>query len=317
MKLPTRAMVCSASPDYINNNSILRKYVYSGFVELLGSTSVLESTLDSAVFNANIFNPDFIIIFGSCMPYSVDYNALKIYAIKNNKIIIFWLHDDPYEFDFNEKIYDYADYIFTNDKWASYHIKQKFDKVHHLPLAADYSSHYREIKSSFDRDIFFCGVGFPNRNIFMRELSKVAGDLSIFVVGEGWDTSVEFCNNARIPNNELPDWQSCSLVTINLGRRFNLANDRYQLDPTTPGPRTFETAMSGCTQIALDDCIEMGDYFDDSQIITVKNAKELVSKVNYLKSNIDLRNQYAINAQNHTIHHHSYVKRAQFILDVI
>lgn len=317
MMAAQKVLICSASPDAVNNNSILRKYVFTGFADILGQENVLESALESSVFAAKNFHPDLILIFGSCMPSVVDYTSLKIYAIENNIKILFWLHDDPYEFDYNDKIYNFADYIFTNDKWAYYHIKQKHKKVFHLPLAADMTSHYREIKSSFDRDLFFCGVGFPNRNIFMREVSEVIGDLSIFVVGEGWDESVPFCNNHRIQNSQLPDWQSCSLVTINLGRRFNLANDKYQLDPTTPGPRTFETAMSGSLQIALDDCIELNDYYNDSQIIVVKNAKEMIDLVRYLKSNVNIRNDYAKNAQDHTIKHHTYASRAKYILEVV
>ena len=36
-----------------------------------------------------------------------------------------------------------------------------------------------------------------------------------------------------------------------MGRDLHLANRRYQLDPSTPGPRTFEAAMAGTVQALL------------------------------------------------------------------
>jgi spore maturation protein CgeB len=95
------------------------------------------------------------------MPSSCDYTGLRSYCSSSSAALAFWLHDDPYEFDFNYKVYQYADFIFSNDKWAAVHIDRP--NVFHLPLAADPKVHFRPINSNMDRDVFFCGVAFPNR----------------------------------------------------------------------------------------------------------------------------------------------------------
>ena len=48
--------------------------------------------------------------------------------------LAFWLHDDPYEFDYGPKAEALAGHIFTNDRWALPHYRHA--SVSHLPLAA-------------------------------------------------------------------------------------------------------------------------------------------------------------------------------------
>ena len=158
MSLALKVLVCSASSDEINQNSVLRGYVRRGFAEILPDDHVMNCSAEYAVEAVNRFHPELVVVFGSCMPASCEFNGLRTYCSRSGASLVFWLHDDPYEFDFNYKIFQYADFIFSNDKWAVTHINHP--NVFHLPLAADPMAHFMDIRNEMDRDVFFCGVGF-------------------------------------------------------------------------------------------------------------------------------------------------------------
>ena len=118
-----KVLICSASPDQVNQNAMLRNYVGRGFSEILTEDLVMTSSLDYAVEAAKTFHPDLVVVFGSCMPASADYTGLRGYCSRKGAVLVFWLHDDPYEFDFNYKIYQYADFVFSNDGPISVKLK--------------------------------------------------------------------------------------------------------------------------------------------------------------------------------------------------
>lgn len=308
-----KVLVCSASLDALNHNNLLRNHLARGFEEFLDSNSVLETSLDGAVNIAKIFHPDLIVVFGSCMPESSNFLELRGYCSRSSSALVFWLHDDPYEFDFNPKIYKYADFIFSNDRWATTHIAHP--KVFHLPLAADPKTHFREIGSSMERDLFFCGVGFDNRIQLLRDFSNSLKPYNVEVFGDMWPIDINFCKNKRINNLEISDLYQKSLITLNLGRVFNLANRRYMLDPTTPGPRTFEAAMSGAVQSIQYLTPEISEYYEiDSEILVFDTAADLIQQLKKMKNSPNIRREIAIRSQKRTLEFHTYKNRAEKII---
>jgi spore maturation protein CgeB len=259
MSVAMKVLICSASPDRLNTNAALLHYVGRGFGEILPQECVMTCSYDYAVEAAKGFHPGLVVVFGSCMPACCDYTGLKNYCVENGAKLAFWLHDDPYEFDSNEKIYSYADFIFSNDKWAVTHIDHP--RAFHLPLAADPQAHFRPVGGRMDRDLFFCGVGFPNRQQLLTDCAELLSPFSVEVYGDQWLNTLSFCENTRLPNESLPDYYASSLATLNMGRRFNLANSRYQLDAGTPGPRTFEAAMAGARSVRLSGRPGIGELF--------------------------------------------------------
>ena len=311
-----KVLVCSASPDQVNNNSVLRGYVGRGFSELLPEGQVITCSLDYAVEAARRHHPELIVVFGSCMPASCDYTGLKTYCSRSGAALVFWLHDDPYEFDFNYKIYQYADFIFSNDKWATVHINRP--NVFHLPLAADPQTHFRSLRSEMERDVFFCGVGFQNRQQLLIDCAESLIPFRVEVLGAEWPEALNFCHNTRVSNEKLPNFYSNSLVTLNIGRRFNLANTKYQLDATTPGPRTFEAAMAGGVQCAYLEGLELADYFKfGEEILVFDSPSELCTLIDELRSDPLRRNQIAEKSQARAIRDHTYAARAKVILSKI
>jgi len=308
-----KVLVSSASPDRVNYNAVLRHYVGEGFAQVLGADCVMTCSLDHSSEAARRFQPDLVLVFGSCMPDSCDYTALRTYCGRSGASLAFWLHDDPYEFDFNFKIYGYADIIFSNDRWAAEHINHP--RVVHLPLAADHNAHFREIKDEFARDLFFCGAGFSNRISLLADCAPLIRSRRVEVLGSDWPASLNFCQNQRVPNASLPDYYASSRLTLNVGRRFNLANSKYQLDASTPGPRTFEAAMSGAVQCMYFEGAEILDYFvADREILLFDSPSELKNLLEEMEAAPDRRRAVAVAAQRRVLAEHTYAARARKIL---
>ena len=310
-----KVLVTSASPDSVNSNAVLREFVGSGFSGLLTEKNVFCCSLDYAVEAVKFYRPDLIVVFGSCMPDCCDYTSLRNYCIKGSAEMVFWLHDDPYEFDYNYKIFNYANYIFSNDKWAVIHMDHP--RVFHLPLAASEKTHYRPIRTEFERDLFFCGVCFSNRRQLLLDYSNDLSEFNFEVFGADWPISLAFCKNSRISNESLPDYYAHSIATLNLGRRFNLANNKYQLDPTTPGPRTFEAAMAGAVQCYHYVTPEIFDYFNNNEILIFDSVQELKDILLRLINDISYRNRIAFASQSRALKDHTYVNRAQYIMNTV
>ncbi|BDB25192.1 glycosyltransferase [Cupriavidus sp. P-10] len=308
-----KVLVCSASPDRVNHNAVLRNYVARGFEGVLQPGHVIATSLDSAVESAKRFRPDLIVVFGSCMPDSCDYTGLRTYCARSGASLVFWLHDDPYEFDFNYKIYRYADMIFSNDRWAAQHFDHP--RVGHLPLAADRDAHFRPVGQDIARDVFFCGVGFPNRRQLVADCVPLLGNFKVEILGAEWDTALPFCRNERVHNEALPDLYASSRVTLNIGRRYNLANSRYSLDASTPGPRTFEAAMAGAVQCTYFEGPELLDHFDvGSEMLIFDSPAELAELVESMAGEPERRRSIAQAAQDRALRDHTYEARARSML---
>lgn len=312
-----RVLVCGASPDSINNNAQLRRYVGEGFGERLGGDAVRTCSLEVAEYCAEEFEPQLIVVFGSCMPATGVYHGLKNYCLRKNATLSFWLHDDPYEFDFNYKILDVADLIFSNDRWAVTHYQHP--QVHHLPLAASKADHFRRLRGAKERDVFFCGVGFANRVTLLRDCRSSFAGAHVEVLGAEWPSDLRFARNERVENQSLPDYYASSLITLNIGRRFDLANERFSLDAPTPGPRTFEAAMAGTVQCMFVEGLEIYDYFDpdNGEILLFDSPVELARHVEMLRATPEVAATIAAAAQARALSEHTYGHRAARILSLV
>jgi spore maturation protein CgeB len=311
-----KVLVSSASPDRVNHNAVLRNYVARGFSDVVGGEKVMYCSLDLAETAVQHFKPDLVLVFGSCMPDSSDYNALRQYCTRSAATLAFWLHDDPYEFDFNYKLYQYADVIFSNDRWAVTHYDHP--RVFHLPLAADPNAHFKPLNRTIERDVFFCGVGFENRRLLLADCKEIFKDRSVEIYGAEWPDNLDFCANKRLDNIVLPDFYSSSLVTLNIGRRFNLANNRYQLDPSTPGPRTFEAALSGAVQCMFVEGLEITEYFmPDKEIFLFDSPSALKAIIEKLIEIPEVHRSVSQASQQKAMQHHTYKHRVMRILECI
>jgi spore maturation protein CgeB len=307
-------LISGASPDSINNNATLRGYVANGFKGLPGVTGVQACSLESATTLARTTRPDLIVVFGSCMPSVCHYLDLKQVALDTGACVAFWLHDDPYEFDYSQKIIPLADIVFSNDRWSSTHYDHP--NVHHLPLAADLDAHFQEPGQAKSRDVFFCGVGFANRIQLLRDCASSLDGFRVEILGAEWPGDLPFATNRRVPNADLPGLHATSLVTLNMGRRLDLANERFKLDASTPGPRTFEAAAAGTVQCMFVEGLEIDDYYSErnGEILLFDSPAELRRHVEMLLDDGKRAAAIAMAAQQRTLRDHTYRNRAEAIL---
>jgi len=313
---PTKVLITGASPDNENRNTVLRSYVAEGFCEVLGAGAVTHVPMEVALPAAKRHRPDLILCFGSCMPDDADYLALRQHCDASGAILAFWLHDDPYEIDFNYRISGLADVVFSNDRWATEHYNHPH--AYHLPLAASRVAHWRPISPLKDIGIFFCGVAFGNRIRLVKDLSHVLQKHDTRIMGDQWSEDLPFARNRRLSNEELSRKYSRSLVTLNMGRDFHYANDRYQLDPSTPGPRTFEAAMAGTTQMYFVESLEIADYYaPHKEIVLYNSVAEFERKVQALMADAAGCMAIAAAAQARTIADHTYTHRARAIIGTV
>lgn len=310
-------LIAGASPDSINNNAVLREYVANGFRANSDVERVAACSLESATLAARATSPDLIVVFGSCMPDEASYLPLKQAAMDADALMVFWLHDDPYEFDYAVKIVSLADMIFSNDKWTVTHYPHPH--VIHLPLAADHHAHFRSYCPGKSRDVFFCGVGFGNRIQLLRDCSPQLSQFKVEVLGDGWPDDLSIATNRRVPNDALPGMYASSLITLNIGRRHNLANERFNLDASTPGPRTFEAAAAGTVQCLFVEGLEIDDYYSEAngEILLFDSPTELGHHIEMLKDDPITARNIALAAQARTRHDHTYRNRAEIILKAV
>ena len=249
------------------------------------------------------------------MPDDADYIDLRRYCDKSGTLLAFWLHDDPYEFDFSYRIADVADVIFSNDKWAARHYNHPY--AYHLPLAASHSAHWRPLGQAKDIGIFFCGVAFGNRIRLVKDMKRVLQKFNTRILGDQWpESELPFAKNRRLTNEELSRNYARASITLNMGRDFNYANKRYALDPSTPGPRTFEAAMAGTTQMYFVESLEIEEYYaPGKEIILYNSVAEFDQKVTALLDDASACAAIAAASQARTVMDHTYARRSQVIID--
>ena len=309
-----RVLVVGASPDQLNSNTHIRSYVVNGFKSYLGRDFAREVSLEHAENAIRSWTPNIVVIFGSCMPDVSGYLGIKKLCKSLEVPIAFWLHDDPYEFDYSPKVERIADWIFSNDRWASMHYNS--DNVFHLPLAGCPETHFRDWSSQKKHQIFFCGVAFPNRIQLISDLSGILSKHTTYICGRGWPQENEYIQNKILSNKEVTDLVSSSTVTINIGRNFNLANNRFQLDPSTPGPRTFEAAMSGSVQLYFSDSLEIADYFTpNKEILLFDSPNSFKLHIEKMLDQPEEAKNIALTAQKRALNEHTYENRCRQLLE--
>ncbi len=168
-----KVLVVSTSPDAVNHNVPIRDALRDGFAEVLGAAAVRASPLELAGEAIAAFHPSLVVALGSVAVDAASLRGLARSVRRAGARLAFWLHDDPYEFDYAPKAEALADHIFTNDRWALPHYRHP--SVSHLPLAACRRTHDRPVRPMPERslDLFFCGAAFPNR-IALLERAQAA-----------------------------------------------------------------------------------------------------------------------------------------------
>lgn len=310
----TSVLITSTAPDALNSNTVIRDYVAEGFEEAFPDIQVLKSPIETASLMVRDYRPQLVVAVGGLVIDSVDFFPLRRACDKVDAILAFWLHDDPYEFDYAYKAQKLPDIVFTNDLWTMEHYNR--ENVYHLPLAASRKIHFRPIQIDRWRSItsFFCGVAYPNRVEMFRQAAAVLSSFNTVVMGAHWPPELSFAQNTRLAPEVFADYASNSLITFNIGRDFNLANRRYVIAPSTPGPRTFEIALAGSAQLFFVDSLEIENYFEpDAEILLFDSVKDIQEILQRAFEEPEWVIEIAKKSQERALREHCYRHRAEKI----
>jgi spore maturation protein CgeB len=172
----------------------------------------------------------------------------------------------------------------------------------------------RHDDASYEWDVVFCGVGFPNRRAWIEAISPVLSRHKTLVVGPEWP-KLPFVTADRIGNSKLTDLYNASRIVLNLPRSLNFFNAN-NFPASTPAPRTFEAAAAGGFQLAAADRPELHDCFKiPDEMDVFLSVKDLEEKIEWYLANPGRRMEAARKAQARVLHDHTYDQRATTILD--
>ncbi|MGU3665390.1 glycosyltransferase [Methylobacterium sp. A49B] len=312
-----RVVVTSTFPDALNRNPTVRSDLADGFAELLGTERVSLAPLELAVSVIRATRPDVVVAVGSLVPDLSDLRGLRRAADAVGAVLIFWLTDDPYEFDYAFKAELYADIVVSNDSWAAQHYRHP--DVHHLPLAAAPNRHFRPIRPVAEREttVFFCGVAYPNRIALLRRIDDLLAHHVVEILGAEWPDTISCAVNRRLTPRQMADYAAASRITLNIGRDLDVANRRLSLPQATPGPRTFEVALSGSAQAYFVTGLEICDHFEpDAEILLVDGAADIARVIEQSLDDPASIELVARRAQARALREHTYRHRAARLLDL-
>lgn len=310
------ALVMGGVPDALNRNTQMRDAVVDALAERLGHENVRTCSLPRYESAMSGLRDAFVLIYGSALADESDYYGVAHAARRHGFPLAIWLTDDPYEFDAGYKFTELADVVFSNDRWSRSYYRRPH--VFHLPTAASRRQHFREMPASdrdYELDIFFCGVGFPNRRAIIDGLSPVLKKHRTLICGDEWRSHANYVRNQRLTTPQLMDHYGRSRIILNLARDHSYANKRFMITPSTPGPRTFEAAMAGAFQMIFADRPEVLDYYAaDQEIVLFSGLADFAEKVKFYLGNPASRMEIARAAQRRTLRDHQYTNRVDVLL---
>lgn len=307
--------VASSFPEARNRNVGIVADLAEGFREVLDDKQVHVVPFQNMDLHVQRLRPTLVVLVGSALLPRSNYRDVAQACRCVGALFAFWTVEDPYEFDATCKFTEFADLVFSNDAWASCFYDH--ERVHHLPTAASPRWHvdldHYEARSV---EVFFCGVGFPNRQMLITDALPVLERRRSVILGESWavQTSGVIANRSLSPY-ELAAYYASSRCVLNIGRDFSYANNRRSLQAVTPGPRTFEAAMAGSVQLYFQPSRFVDDYFElGTEMLGFNSVDELDVVLEGVLNDPAGSQAIAEAGQRRAQAEHSYAVRARTII---
>ncbi|UMM64262.1 CgeB family protein [Aristophania vespae] len=315
--LKGHVLLCGGGRYESQANAQVRQTIMDGLVGVFGEGNVTSVNISAASWAINYLKPSFVFATGSYLPESTYFGEVSREARKIGAATAFWATEDPYEQDAHYQIANDFDVLFSCDHWG--HNFYQRDKVYHLPLAACPNLHYMPIDEAVEKpiDILFCGVAFSSRKEIARMLMPALQKLNIRFIGPGWGELGIGFSDARIEKSQLIELYSRSKIVLNLGRSLHFENKRFMIVPSTPGPRTFEAALSGAFQLFHEDTYELRRYYSADEIPVFSNRRDFERLLDIYLNDDKARLATARKAQERTQKEHLYVHRIQKVIEVM
>ena len=313
-----RLLVTGLCPDRINSNTRIRQAVAQGAVESDLFDDVSEAPIE-VVLSHGLIQADYVLAVGGGASDTIQFEVLQRRCKTSGSLLLFWTHEDPYEFDLNCRLHEIADFYFTNEK-ATLPYYDGSD-VTWLPLAAD-RRYFRQVTAVSERsiDLFFCGYGYPLRLHILRCLSfSLSENFVLAVYGPNLKQHFpKMADDRHLSLDEMADIAGHSLLTLNIGRDLAIANARFNIVAETPGPRTFDIGLSGAPQIIFDDGVLIDQFYErKTEILTFDHPEDIAGAISRLRAEPQAMIDIATAAQNRTLACHMYKHRLGAIVDKV
>ena len=227
----------------------------------------------------------------------------------------YWFLEDYHLFGYWQTIASYFDYFFTIQKDPFWERLQEMgcNNYHYLPAAFDTDFEYSAQKGEPSIPVSFVGAPYPNRLHFFEKLNR--GDFEIY--GDGWNRyyipSV-VVGNRRVTEVEAQDIYRRSLININL--HSSTLEDGFGRGDFI-NPRTFELAGLGVFQLTDMRKLLPLHFNPAGEIVALGNWEDMQKAIDYFLDNEEERQMYAKKAQERVLKEHTYIHRAQEILNII
>jgi spore maturation protein CgeB len=312
-----RVLICSSGRHESQANAQVRTTIMNGWGELLGPSNVVAANIAGVSATIIGFRPNIVMAIGSYLPESTYFGELAREARQIGAVTAFWATEDPYEQDANYRIQHDFDVIFSCDRWGANFYSHPL--VRHLPLAGCRQLHYVPYDAAAERpvDVMFCGVAFSSRKELVSQLLPGLTGLQLQFIGPGWAQFGPGFSDRRIEKAELIKLYRAAKIVLNIGRSLHFENRRYMIAPSTPGPRTFETALAGAVQLFHEDTFEMRRYFTREEVPTFSTPREFDGLLRRFLGDAGARADTAIAAQRRAEAEHTYAHRAQQVIDTM
>ncbi len=312
-----RILICSAGRYESQANEQVRTSIMDGWADLVGAANVVSASLAGASATIALFRPHIVIGIGSYLPESTYYGEVARDARAWGAVPVFWATEDPYEQDAHYRIARDFSVVFSCDGWGVNFYDHPVAR--HLPLAGCRLRHYVPYDPAAERpiDVMFCGVAFSSRKELVSDLLPSLAGLRLQFIGPGWGQFGAGFSDRRIDKSELIEMYGASKIVLNLGRSLHFENQRYRITPSTPGPRTFETALAGAVQFFHEDTYEIRDYFTPEQVPCFSTVADFEALLRRYLSDGAARDSTAVAAQSRALAEHTYAHRAQRLLDIL
>ncbi len=312
-----KVLICSGGRYESQANAQVRNSIIDGWIEHLGEDSVMSANISGGAAVVAQMQPDIVIGIGSYLPESTYFGEISRAARRLGKVTVFWATEDPYEQDANYRIVHDFDAIFSCDHWGVNFYTHP--NAFHLPLAGCHKRHYMPISADREKtiDVMFCGVAFTSRQEVVEDLRSSLSGLNLCFIGPGWGKFGHGFSDRRIDKAQLIELYQRSRIVLNLGRSLHFENRRYMITPSSPGPRTFETALAGTLQFFHEDTYEMRSYFAKEEIPAFSNQVEFDSLLEYYLAEDERGLKTAELAQKRALSEHTYAHRARHVVDTL
>jgi len=229
--------------------------------------------------------------------------------------LCYWFLEDYRLFDSWQTIASYFDHFFTIQREPFWERLRGMGcrTYHYLPAAFDPDPGSSAQGGGPAISVSFVGAPYPNRVHFFEKLGR--GDFEIY--GDGWNRyripSVA-AGDRRVTESEARDVYRRSLVNINL-HSSTLENGFGRGDFINP--RTFELAGLGVFQVTDMRKLLPLHFNPADEIVALGSWEDMRKAIGYFLDHEEERQAYAKRAQARVLKEHTYLHRAQEILDLV